>query len=205
MEGLSGAIDCFKYKFVDEGSGDAGAEGKNKKAKTAKGAVAAGDAASGEDRDEKMRKKGRESGEGAEAEDGSEAFQKKAKKPPPPVTGYKLYSKAVIAEVKKENPEAGTQDVIKIIKKMYGELDEDKKQVCVCARARACVHACVCVHLCSWAVFSVSPMERHWRGRGCWGLRCACVGTCSRSLCWLVFLGREYTVAPFASAWLPAS
>jgi len=156
MEGLSGAIDCFKYKFVDEGSGDAGAEGKNKKAKTAKGAVAAGDAASGEDRDEKMRKKGRESGEGAEAEDGSEAFQKKAKKPPPPVTGYKLYSKAVIAEVKKENPEAGTQDVIKIIKKMYGELDEDKKQVCVCARA--CVRACVrvCASMLVDRVFRVS-------------------------------------------------
>ena len=156
MEGLSGAIDCFKYKFVDEGSGDAGAEGKNKKAKKAKGAVAAGDAASGEDRDEKMRKKGRESGEGAEAEDGSEAFQKKAKKPPPPVTGYKLYSKAVIAEVKKENPEAGTQDVIKIIKKMYGELDEDKKQVCVCARA--CVRACVrvCASMLVGRVFRVS-------------------------------------------------
>jgi len=106
MEGLSGAIGCFKYKFVDEGSGDAGAEGKNKKAKTAKGAVAAGDAASGEDRDEKMRKKGKESGEGAEAEDGSEAFQKKAKKPPPPVTGYKLgYKRRELEVVKRARDE----------------------------------------------------------------------------------------------------
>jgi hypothetical protein len=31
MEGLPGARKCFKYKFIDEGSGDACAEGKNKK------------------------------------------------------------------------------------------------------------------------------------------------------------------------------
>jgi hypothetical protein len=129
MEGLSGASDCFKYKFIDEGSGDAGAEGKNKKAKTAKGAVNAGDAAANEERDEKMRKKGKESGDGAEGEDGSAAFQKKAKKPPPAVNGYRLYSKEVIAGVKKANPEAGTQDLVKIIKKMYTELDEGKRQV----------------------------------------------------------------------------
>ena len=129
MEGLSGASDCFKYKFIDEGSVDAGAEGKNKKAKTAKGAVNAGDAAANEERDEKMRKKGKESGDGVEGEDGSAAFQKKSKKPPPAVNGYRLYSKEVIAEVKKANPEAGTQDVVKIIKKMYTELDEGKRQV----------------------------------------------------------------------------
>ena len=118
------------------------AEAQNTMAKTAKGTVAAGDAVSGEDRDETMRKTGKESGEAAEAQDGSEAVQKKAKKAPPPVTGYKLYSKAVIAEVKQEHPEAGTQDVIKIIKKMYGELDEGKKQVCVRACVRTCVRAC---------------------------------------------------------------
>ena len=129
MEGLLGASDCFKYKFIDEGSGDAGAEGKNKKAKTAKGAVNAGDAAANEERDEKMRKKGKESGYGAEGQDGSPAFQKKTKKPPPAVNGYRLYSKVVIAEVKKANPEAGTQDVVKIIKKLYNELDEGERQV----------------------------------------------------------------------------
>ena len=118
------------------------AEAQNTMAKTAKGTVAAGDAVSGEDRDETMRKTGKESGEAGEAQDGSEAVQKKAKKAPPPVTGYKLYSKAVIAEVKQEHPEAGTQDVIKIIKKMYGELDEGKKQVCVRACVRTCVRAC---------------------------------------------------------------
>jgi len=31
MEGLPGARNCFRYKFIDEGSGDACAEGKNKK------------------------------------------------------------------------------------------------------------------------------------------------------------------------------
>jgi hypothetical protein len=46
MEGLPGARKCFKYKFIDEGSGDACAEGKNKTAKTAKSAVNTGDAVS---------------------------------------------------------------------------------------------------------------------------------------------------------------
>jgi hypothetical protein len=46
MEGLPGARDCFKYKFIDEGSGDACAEGKNKKTKTAKSAVNTGDVVS---------------------------------------------------------------------------------------------------------------------------------------------------------------
>jgi len=46
MEGLPGARDCFKYKFIDEGSGDACAEGKNKTAKTDKSAVNTGDAVS---------------------------------------------------------------------------------------------------------------------------------------------------------------
>jgi hypothetical protein len=41
IDGLSDALDCFKYKFVDEASSDAGDDRKHKKAKTAQGAASA--------------------------------------------------------------------------------------------------------------------------------------------------------------------
>ena len=55
IEGLSGAIDCFKYKFVDEAEG---AGSKNKKAKTAKGSAFVGKGPEQEARDDKARKMG---------------------------------------------------------------------------------------------------------------------------------------------------
>jgi hypothetical protein len=130
IEGLSGALDCFKYKFVDEASSDAGDDSKHKKAKTAKGAASVMSPPQLQDRDDKVRKKkGAESANaGAEAEDDEvSGFNNKPKRPPPQVTGYRFYSREVIAGVKKSNPEANIQEIVKIIKKMYTELDEGKR------------------------------------------------------------------------------
>jgi hypothetical protein len=126
---------CFKYKFVDEDSSDAGDAGddrkhKNKKAKIAKGAAAVLSPPQLQDRDDTARKKkGAESANaGAEAEDDEvSGFNNKPKRPPAQVTGYRFFSKEVIARVKKSNPEANTQEIVKIIKKMYTYLEEGRR------------------------------------------------------------------------------
>jgi hypothetical protein len=132
IEGLWGAMGCFKYKFLDEASSDAGNESKhkNKKAKLAQGTAAVLSPPHLQGRDDKARKKkGAESANaGAEAEDDEvSGFNNKPKGPPPQVTGYRFFSKEVIAGVKKSNPEANTKEIVKIIKKMYTELEEGKR------------------------------------------------------------------------------
>ena len=130
VEGLSGAIDCFKYKFVDESSADAAGAGcKNKKAKTGKGSAFVGKAPEVDGRDEKARKKSGGSGAGeGEGDDDGAGFQQKPKRPPPQVTGYRLFSKDVIGDVKTKNPDMTTQEIIKVIKRMYAELEAEKRE-----------------------------------------------------------------------------
>ena len=132
IEGLSGAADCFRYKFMEEASAAAtgvkiGAENKNKKPKTSKSAVASAGDRSVDERDEGARKMAGDGGADADGDGGAEAFQKK-KRPAPQMTGYKLYSKDVIVNVRKANPEATTGELVKTIKKMYGDLDELKRR-----------------------------------------------------------------------------
>lgn len=118
IEGLSGAVNCYKYKFLDEGpesAADAGAREvapKKSKPKSPKLSTSSASAPEAE----------------AEEQDNT-AFNKKSKKAPPPqITAYRLYSKEMIADVKKANSEASTGDIVKMIKSMYAQLDEDKRQ-----------------------------------------------------------------------------